>query len=128
MSTRRGRLELATPPSAETEFFRLLARFIAPHLAELRIETRRDAELVEVLDVIPGKRGKHGELTGAQRAAVAACRRGEIAGATKLTRRWFAPQAELAKYLQAQGPRLIEKDGGDDDELEDLRARVARGG
>jgi hypothetical protein len=55
-----------------------------------------------------------------------ACRSGAIVGAVRVGRRWLAPRASVQAWLRSMGPRSLTtpKDGGDD--LEPLRAALAR--
>lgn len=113
-------VEAAPAPSADVEALRALARALAPYMRqELRLEERDGEQIVDVAAVVPLPR----------RAVCTACRRGEIAGATKRGRRWLATRAAVDAWLRAGGPRLVSptaEDADQDDELEDLRQELAR--
>lgn len=80
------------------------------------LEHGSDGPLVDVLAVLPGPR----------RSILAACRTGAIASASKLGRRWCAPQSAIDDFLRARGPRVVQAHDRDEDDLEDLRRELSR--
>lgn len=115
---KRLTLVRASAPDVGADALRGLARALAPYLRdELGLEQREGEQLVDVAAVVPLPR----------RAVFAACRRGDIAGATKRSRRWVATRAALDAWLRAGGPRLVSASSTDDgDELTEMRSRLAR--
>lgn len=93
-----------------------LHRELAQVYEELAVD---DLELVDVLERVP-----HARLSE-RRAALRACRTGGISNATKISRRWKAPQASILAWLRTLGPRLVpDPPDPEADELEDVRARL----
>jgi hypothetical protein len=111
-------LRIAASPVSDPngEALRSLARALLPYLREELARDRSEGELLDVLEHVPGS----------QRSLMTACRTGEIAGAKKVARRWIATRAAIDAYLRTRGPRVVDRDDGD--ELDDLRTRIARGG
>lgn len=113
-------VESSASPAVDVEALRVLARALAPYMRqELQLEDREGEQLVDVASHCPLSR----------RVLFGACRRGEIAGATKRGRRWLATRAAIDVWLRAGGPRLVSPTAEDEDqgdELEELRQELAR--
>lgn len=113
---RRLALVQHKPADAEAGALDALADALFPRfLARLQVE-RRDSEILDVLRAVPGPR----------RVLMAACRGGRIADAVKVGRRWCAPRGSIDAWLRACGPRAVAAPVEDGDDLEDLRASLAR--
>jgi len=108
----------SAPPAASTAALQALAVALLPHLRQLLVDDHRGGDLVDVLVTVPGPK----------RTMMAACRRGDIAGAVMVGRRWLAPRAEVEAWLRARGPRLVPDPDGDDDDLEAVRRSLATPG
>jgi hypothetical protein len=102
---------------AGTEALRVLARVLAPLVAEQLAAQHEGAELVDLLRTVPGP----------PRVIMRAARSGEIPGACKVGRRWLAPRASVGGWLQKHGPRLVAPHEVVDD-LEPLRRSLATDG
>ncbi len=109
--TPRSRAEILRDRAATS---RRLAE-LDDELAEL--EHDRGPDLIDVLSSIPGSR----------RSLLSACRSGEISGAVKIARRWLASRTAIDAYLRARGPRLVERDDADEDDLEGVRRALSAG-
>ena len=128
-----GRLKVAerTAPNVAVDALRALAIALAPHLRELLQIQQHDQELVDVLGMLPaperrpGGKGQH--RIGIARAALSACRSGRIEGASRVGRRWVASRAAVLHWLRAQGPRPVPAAVDQGDELDEIRAALARG-
>jgi hypothetical protein len=119
MEQRRVRLVRrdAGTPDATTDVLRALARVLAPLLREVLAEARSDDDVVEVVTIVPMPR----------RALFAILRRGEIPGAVRKARRWFARRGDVLAWLRARGRALVTP-GKDGDEFEELRRAILRPG
>jgi len=80
------------------------------------------AGLIDVLGYVADAETRR----GLRRKLLRACRSGAIEGAVRPARRWLAPKAAVIRYLESFGPRLVAKPGDSANELESLRARLAR--
>ena len=115
--SRRLALVGAAKPDAEGEALRALAVALAPLLRDLLASEAHQSALVDVLASVPGPR----------RSVMGACRSGAIEGAARVGRRWLAPRSAVDAWLRSQRPRALPTaKEGDGDELERLRARLAR--
>jgi hypothetical protein len=97
---------------------RALAVTLVPYLQELLSTQRAGEALIDVCAAVPAPR----------RTVMGACRRGDVAGAVLVGRRWLAPQAGVDAWLRARGPRVVEQPRGDDDDLESVRRSLATPG
>jgi len=100
------------PDGAEADALRALAVALAPYLREL---FGGDGNVVEVAALVPLPR----------RVVYAACRRGDVAGAVRVSRRWLATKASVHAWLWSRGPRVVPAPDSHDT-LETLRASLAR--
>ena len=108
-----------TRPPDPGEALGAMAVALAPYLIPLIVEAlggAPKAALVDVAAAVPARK----------RTLYAACRRGEIAGASRVGRRWLAPRASLDAWLASRGPRLVPA-LEEADELESVRQRLASG-
>lgn len=96
---------------------RPLAEALAPVVASLIQEQAAPTRLVDIVRVYPISR----------RLAYRACRQGRIPGAVRVARRWLAPPDAVETWLQAQGPRPVAAVEDEGDDLDELRAALARG-
>jgi hypothetical protein len=112
------RLAPKPAPDAVADVLRGLALALAPHLVELLGAARVEAELVDVAAVVPLSR----------RVVYSACRRGDVAGAARVGRRWLATRAAVDAWLCSCGPRVVASPADDEDELEATRRRLAAPG
>jgi hypothetical protein len=105
---------------ANASAMRSLAAALAPHLRELLAAERSGAELVDVLEAVPGPR----------RSIMRAARSGKIRGSVRVGRRWLAPREAINEWLTSVGPRSLSAATSDEDgdELEPLRRRLLAGG
>jgi hypothetical protein len=117
MSSLLPRLQLAAAPNAGSDALRVLAVALLPYLLELIAIDRRDDELCDVLQTIPGP---------PRRSILRDCRSGAIANASCIGRRWIAPRASIAAYLRDRAPRVVPRAAADD--LEAVRERLLRPG
>ena len=111
-------LRLAPPagPDPAADALRAFALALAPYMAEL-LGAPRDGELVDVVAAVPAPR----------RSVLAACRRGDVQGASRVGRRWLASRGAIDAWLRTLGPRTVAApDEGD--ELEETRRRLVQSG
>jgi hypothetical protein len=105
-------------PDAGFDALRTLALALAPHLAELLGAARADDALVDVCMAVPVPK----------RIVMAACRRGDVAGASRVGRKWLAPRASVDAFVRARGPRAVPSPADAGDDLEVTRRRLAQPG
>ena len=104
-------------PETGTDALRALALALLPHLREL-LGVHQGEELVDVAETVPLPR----------RTVFAACRRGQIEGASRRGRRWLATKSAVDAWLRAGGPRLVQTTADDEDELESMRRSLVSNG
>ena len=104
----------AAKPETADAALDALADALLPRLRARLIAETRDADLVDVLEAVPGPR----------RSIMRACREGRIAGAVRVGRRWLAPRAAVDAWLRSMAPQLV-RVGAADDDLEDIRRSLA---
>jgi hypothetical protein len=120
----RARVRLvdrATDADPAVEALRGLARALAPYLREVLATDRGDDDVVDVATAVPLPK----------RLLFAACRRGEIVGAARKARRWYARRADVLVWLRARGPTAVgapREDDGAEDDLEETRRSLLRPG
>ncbi len=106
----------ASEPDPAVEALRILARVLAPYLREVLAAQQTDDDVVEIVAIVPLPK----------RRVFAACRRGEIEGAVRKARRWFARRADVLAWLNARGPAVAgqreDGDGYEDDDEARLEA------
>jgi hypothetical protein len=116
--SRALRAVAAPIPDANAIALRALAAALAPHLRELLAAERREDDLLDVLEAVPGPK----------RTIMRAARTGKIAGARRVGRRWLASRAAIDVWLRELGPRTMAARDDEADELEPMRRRLLAGG
>jgi hypothetical protein len=117
--SKRLSLAAASAEDPGAEALEALARALAPRVAELLKEQAQGEALVDVVATVPGPK----------RTVMRACRSGAISGSVCVGRRWLAPRSSVEHWLRSLGPRAVQTPADDDgDELEALRAQLARPG
>lgn len=94
------------------------ATALAPMVAELLANEAHGGQLVDVVRAVPAPK----------RAVMRACREGRIAGAVRVARRWLAPRQSIETWVRSMGPRAVPAPKGEQDDLEEARASLARPG
>jgi hypothetical protein len=118
-ASERARLRVVERGLSEpgADALRALATALAPYLRDvLALASAPTEELVDVVRFVPGPK----------RSVMRACRAGRIAGASLVGRRWVARRGAVEAWLRELGPRVLPTADNEDDELEDIRRRLAR--
>jgi hypothetical protein len=104
------------PSEPGADALRALATALAPYLRDvLGLVSTPTEELVDVVRFVPAPK----------RSVMHACRAGRIAGASLVGRRWVARRGAVEAWLRELGPRAVSAADNEDDELEDIRRRIA---
>jgi hypothetical protein len=100
-------------PADPSQVLRLLAELLAPYIRSELVPKVESASLVDLATVPPGKR-----------RCYRAARFGEIRGALRLQRRWFAPAAAYEEWRDSIATRPSSVSAAPRASVDDLRERL----